>query len=84
MKMITDKQKIFINDLKGVITENGENAIDKLDLNKFTCFDASKLIEGLLGLRDCYKAIFRGIKVSHTVYCENSLDLVFDTIEKYK
>ena len=28
MKMITDKQKKFINDLKGVITENGINAID--------------------------------------------------------
>ena len=39
MKMITDKQKKFINDLKGVITENGENAIDKLDLNKFTCYE---------------------------------------------
>ena len=53
MKMITDKQKKFINDLKGVITENGINAIDALDLNKFTCYDASKLISGLLGLRDC-------------------------------
>lgn len=60
MKMITDKQKKFINDLKGVITENGINAIDALDLNKFTCYDASKLISGLLGLRDCYKAISRG------------------------
>ena len=48
MKMITDKQKKFIDDLKGIITENGENAIDKLDLNKFTCYDASKLIKGCL------------------------------------
>ena len=84
MKMITDKQKKFIDDLKGIITENGENAIDKLDLNKFTCYDASKLIKGLLGLRDCYKAISRGIKVTQTVYCEDSLDAAFDTIEKYK
>lgn len=38
MKMITDKQKKFINDIKGVITENGINAIDALDLNKFTCY----------------------------------------------
>lgn len=30
MKMITDKQKKFINDIKGVITENGINAIDAL------------------------------------------------------
>lgn len=37
--MITDKQKKFINDIKGVITENGINAIDALDLNKFTCYD---------------------------------------------
>lgn len=51
MKMITEKQKKFINDIKGVITENGINAIDALDLNKFTCYDASKLIGGLLGLR---------------------------------
>ena len=50
MKMITEKQKKFINDIKGVITENGINAIDALDLNKFTCYDASKLIGGLLGL----------------------------------
>ncbi len=28
MKMITDKQKKFINDIKGVITENGINAIE--------------------------------------------------------
>ena len=42
MKMITDKQKKFINDIKDVITENGINAIDALDLNKFTCYDASK------------------------------------------
>ena len=49
MKMITEKQKKFINDIKGVITENGINAIDALDLNKFTCYDASKLIGGLLG-----------------------------------
>lgn len=61
MKMITEKQKKFINDIKGVITENGINAIDALDLNKFTCYDASKLIGGLLGLRDCYKAISRGV-----------------------
>ena len=84
MKMITDKQKKFINDIKGVITENGTNAIDTLDLNKFTCYDASKLISGLLGLRDCYKAIFRGKSVTRTVYCEKALDDVFDTIEKYR
>ena len=44
MKMITEKQKKFINDIKGVITENGINAIDALDLNKFTCYDASSLL----------------------------------------
>lgn len=84
MKMITDKQKKFINDIKGVITENGINAIDALDLNKFTCYDASKLISGLLGLRDCYKAISRGARVTNTAFCSDSLDDVFDTIEKYK
>lgn len=84
MKMITDKQKKFINDIKGVITENGINAIDALDLNKFTCYDASKLISGLLGLRDCYKAISRGVCVTSTAYCDEALDNVFDTIEKYK
>ena len=31
MKMITEKQKKFINDIKGVITENGINAIDAFD-----------------------------------------------------
>lgn len=40
MKMITEKQKKFINDIKGVITENGINAIDALDLNKFTNISA--------------------------------------------
>ena len=40
MKMITEKQKKFINDIKGVITDNGINAIDALDLNKFTCYVA--------------------------------------------
>lgn len=33
MKMITDKQKKFINDIKGVITENGINVIDNTALN---------------------------------------------------
>lgn len=80
MKMITDKQKKFINDIKGVITENGKNAIDALDLNKFTCYDASKLISGLLGLRDCYKAISRGVCVTSTAYCDEALDNVFNTI----
>lgn len=84
MKMITDKQKKFINDIKGVITENGINTIDTLDLNKFTCYDASKLISGLLGLIDCYKAITRGACVTSTAYCDEALDNVFDTIEKYK
>lgn len=81
MKMITDKQKKFINDIKGVITENGINAIDALDLNKFTCYDASKLISGLLGLS---KAISRGACVTSTAYCDEALDNVFNTIEKYK
>ena len=67
MKMITEKQKKFINEIKGVITENGINAID-----------------GLLGLRDCYKAISRGACVTSTAYCEEALDNVFNTIEKYK
>lgn len=84
MKMITDKQKKFINDIKGVITENGKNVIDTLDLNKFTCYDASKLIGGLLELRNCYSAISRGYRVTHMVYCSDALDNVFDTIEKYK
>ena len=84
MKMITEKQKKFINDIKGVITENGINAIDALDLNKFTCYDASKLIGGLLGLRDCYKAISRGACVTSTAYCDEALDNVFNTIEKYR
>lgn len=84
MKMITDKQKKFINDIKGVITENGKNVIDTLDLNKFTCYDASKLISGLLGLKNCYKAISYGHSVSNTAYCSDSLDEIFDTIEKYK
>ena len=41
MKMITEKQKKFINDIKGVITEHGINAIDALDLNKFTLKSAT-------------------------------------------
>lgn len=84
MKMITEKQKKFVNDIKGIITENGINAIDALDLNKFTCYDASKLIGGLLGLRDCYKAIYKGERVTGTAYCNEDLHNVFDTIEKYK
>lgn len=84
MKMITEKQKKFINDIKGVITENGINAIDALDLNKFTCYDASKLIGGLLGLRDCYKAISRGACVTSTAYCNGLRDgysRIFDLIQ---
>lgn len=86
MKMITDKQKKFINDIKGVITDNGQNVIDTIDLNKFTCYDASQLISGLLGLKDCYKAIIRGTRanVGDSYYCNDSLDKVFGTIEKYQ
>ena len=83
MKMITEKQKKFINDISYEIGRAScrERA---LDLNKFTCYDASKLIGGLLGLRDCYKAISRGACVTSTAYCDEALDNVFNTIEKYK
>lgn len=85
MKMITEKQAACISRCKSVIDnkENG-NALDRIDINKLTCYDASKIIGGLLALIQCNKAVVRGCKVTNTAMFNDALDDVYDTIEKYQ
>lgn len=85
MKTITDKQITGINKCKSVIDnkENG-NALDRIDITKLTCSDASKIIGGLLSLIKCNRFVAHGCKVSNSPMFMKALDDVFDTIDKYK
>lgn len=85
MKMITEKQAACINRCKSVIDDNKRgNALDRIDINKLTCYDASKIIGGLLALIQCNKAVVRGCKVTNSAMFNDALDDVYDTIEKYQ
>lgn len=85
MKTITEKQIACINKCKSVIDnkENG-NALDRIDITQLTCFDASKIIGGLLSLIKCNRFVAHGCKVSNSPMFLKALDDVFDTIDKYQ
>ncbi len=83
MKLASEKQLAYINNLKCVINENGMNPIDDIDIRTLTSFDASILIRGLLDLIKCNKMAYRGIRVSYLPLFTSALDKVYDTIDKY-
>lgn len=88
MKKITDKQIACINKCKHVIDDNKYgNELDSIDITKLTCYDASKLIGGLLVLIKCDRLIGYGygpLRVSESSMYLKALDDVYDTIEKYQ
>ena len=85
MKMITEKQIACINKCKSVIdNKESGNGLDRIDITKLTCYDASKIIGGLLTLTKCYRFVARGCVVSNSPMFLQALDDVYDTIEKYK
>lgn len=85
MKTITEKQLAFIKRNKALLDDNKfGNPLDRIDVTKMSCYDASKLVGGMIGLIKIYKAIGWGIKVSGTPALDVVLDDVYDTIEKYQ
>ena len=81
-KMITDKQISFIQSLKNLLDDKKHgNPIDRLDISKVTRCDASKLIQGLLGLRSQYTNIKRGYGLS--ISLDEALDNIYNTLELY-
>ena len=85
MKTITDKQITCINKCMSVIdNKENVNSLDRIDITKLTCSDASKIIGGLLSLIKCNRFVAHGCKVSNSPMFMKALDDVFDTIDKYK
>lgn len=81
-KMITDKQISFIQSLKHLLDDNKYgNPIDRLDISKVTRYDASKLIQGMLGLRSQHTNIRRGYGLS--ISLDEALDNIYNTLEHY-
>lgn len=81
-KMITEKQISYIQSLKHFLDDKKRgNPIDKLDISKMTRCDASKLIQGLLGLRSQHTNIRRGYGLS--ISLDEALDNIYNTLEHY-
>lgn len=81
-KFATEKQIALIQKLK-VLLDNEEdgNIIDKVDLTKVTCHDASTIIEGLIGLKNEHRRLWYGQKLSYML--DTWCDDIYDTCEKY-
>lgn len=85
MKTITEKQLAFIQRNKALLDDNKfGNPLDCIDVTKMSCYDASKLVGGMIGLIKINKTIARGISVSGTPVLDVVLDDVYDTIAKYQ
>ena len=85
MKTITGKQKKCIIKCKSVINDTDfGNPLDRINIDALTCYDASKIISGLLTLIKCNRLVFGGCSVSSTPEFSEALDNVYDTIDKCK
>ena len=73
-----------IQKCKSVIDDKRGNALDRIDISKLSCSDASKIIGGLLALIKCNKAASNGRRVSNSPAFMGALDDIYDTIEKYQ
>ena len=80
--MITEKQVSFIQSLKHFVDDDKiGNPIDRLDFSKVTRFDASKLIQGLLEMKNEYANIMRGRGLSFGL--DRALEDIYGTLEHY-
>lgn len=78
----TEKQISIINKLKIFVDDKDDgNIIDNIDLTKVSRYDASLIIEGLLGLKNENRRLWNGWKLSSRL--DYWLDNVYDTCEKY-